>query len=118
MKCPAAGTATKSPAAFAGGAAGGEKAGLNGPFDLFEVWHPKCYSFAMNPITVSDVLDLPIQDRIQLVEAIWDSIAEVPEAVSLSDTQRSELDKRLAAFQECPAVGSPWSEVRARILNA
>ena len=72
----------------------------------------------MNPITVSDVLDLPIQDRIQLVEAIWDSIAEVPEAVELSEIQRSELDKRLAAFEDNPLVGSPWSEVRARISKA
>lgn len=72
----------------------------------------------MNPITVSDVLDLPIQDRIQLVEAIWDSIAEVPEAVELSEIQRAELDKRLAAFKDNPLAGSPWSEVRARILKA
>ena len=72
----------------------------------------------MNPITVSDVLDLPIQDRIQLVEAIWDSIAEVPEAVELSEVQRSELDQRLVAFKANPLAGSPWSEVRARIMKA
>ena len=72
----------------------------------------------MNAITVSDVLGLPIQDRIQLVEAIWDSIAEVPEAVELSEVQRSELDKRLVAFKANPLAGSPWSEVRARIMKA
>ena len=71
----------------------------------------------MNPISVSDILGLPVQDRINLVEAIWDSIAEVPEAVELSDLQRSELDKRLAAFEESPSAGSPWSEVRARIMQ-
>lgn len=72
----------------------------------------------MNPIKVSDILGLSIQDRIHLVEVIWDSIAEVPEAVELSDSQRSELDKRLAAFEENPSAGSPWSEVRARITRA
>lgn len=72
----------------------------------------------MNPITVSDVLELPVQDRIRLVADIWDSIAEVPEAVELSDSQRSELDKRLGAYHENPSLGSPWSEVRARITQA
>lgn len=71
----------------------------------------------MNPISVSDILGLPVQDRINLVEAIWDSIAEVPEAVELSDIQRSELDKRLTAFEEDPSAGSPWSEVRKRITK-
>lgn len=72
----------------------------------------------MNPISISDLLGLPVQDRIHLVEAIWDSIAEVPEAVELSDIQRSELDKRLAAFEKNPSAGSPWPEVRARITQA
>jgi putative addiction module component (TIGR02574 family) len=72
----------------------------------------------MNSIAISDILVLPIQDRIQLVEAIWDSIAEVPEAVVLSDSQRHELDRRLAAYQENPSLGSPWSEVRPRISKA
>ena len=72
----------------------------------------------MNSIAISDIIGLPIQDRIQLVEAIWDSIAEVPEAIELSDSQRSELDKRLAAYQKNPSLGSPWSEVRARITKA
>jgi len=72
----------------------------------------------MSSITVSDILGLSIQDRIHLVEAIWDSIAEIPEAVELSDIQRSELDKRLAAFEDNPLLGSPWSEVRARITQA
>jgi putative addiction module component (TIGR02574 family) len=72
----------------------------------------------MNSINISDIIGLPIQDRIQLVEAIWDSIAEIPEAIELSDSQRSELDKRLAAYQKNSSLGSPWSEVRARITKA
>ena len=85
---------------------------------LFWIYNLKCYSFPMNPITVSDILGLPIQDRIQLVEAIWDRIAEAPEAIELSDSQRAELDKRLATYHENPSLGSPWSEVRTRITRA
>ena len=72
----------------------------------------------MTPITVSDILKLPVQDRIQLVEAIWDSIVDTPEAVALSDSQRAELDQRLAAYHEAPALGALWSEVRARLKRA
>ncbi|WP_082885487.1 addiction module protein [Methylomonas koyamae] len=38
----------------------------------------------MNNISISDILELPIQERIQLVELIWDSIAAVPEALTAS----------------------------------
>ena len=71
----------------------------------------------MNSITVSDILELPLQERIHLVEAIWDSIVEFPEAIELSATQRAELDKRLSAYAENPLAGSPWDDVRARILG-
>ena len=66
--------------------------------------------------SVLDALQLDVAERIKLVEAIWDTIAEVPEAVKLTDAQRQELDKRLAAYYRNPQKGSPWPEVKARIL--
>jgi len=68
-------------------------------------------------ISVSDALELDVRERIRLVEGIWDSIAEVPEAVELSDEQREELDRRLQAYRSDARKGSPWSEVRARIVR-
>jgi putative addiction module component (TIGR02574 family) len=69
-------------------------------------------------ITMSDVLVLSPAERIQLVEDIWDSIAEVPEAVPLTEAQRMDLDARLAAYHADPGAGSKWEEVKARILRA
>jgi len=69
----------------------------------------------MKHISVAEILELPVAERIRLVETIWDSIAEVPEAVDLSEAQRAELDRRLAAYEHDPSLGSPWSEVRSRI---
>lgn len=71
----------------------------------------------MATVRLSDILGLPIDERIRLVEEIWDSIAEVPEAVSLTDAQKDELDRRLAEYEADPSAGAPWAEVRARILN-
>jgi putative addiction module component (TIGR02574 family) len=69
-----------------------------------------------NP-TVADILQLEVSERIQLVEDIWDSIAAVPNAVPLTDTQREELDRRLAAYRASPQSALPWEEVKKRIKH-
>ena len=71
----------------------------------------------MNQISIAEILKLPLAERIRLVELIWDSIAAVPEAVPISDELAVELDRRLAEFEADPEAGSPWEEVRTRILR-
>ena len=70
----------------------------------------------MSKVSVADVLDLSISERIQLVEDIWDSIASIPQSVPLTPGQRAELDRRLEDYRQRPDEGSPWEEVRSRIL--
>ena len=48
----------------------------------------------MKPIRRSDVLELPVSERLELVGDIWDSIAQAPEAVELTEAQRVELERR------------------------
>jgi len=72
----------------------------------------------MSKISVADVLDLSVAERIQLVEDIWDSIAAVPGNPKLTDAQRVELDRRLEAHREDPDSGSPWDVVKQRVLAA
>ena len=67
--------------------------------------------------SAADALDLPVSERIQLVSEIWDSIAECPEQIELSDATRRLLRKRLADFRANPNAGSPWAEVKIRILS-
>ena len=69
----------------------------------------------MKSITLEEVLQLPVPERIRIVEAIWDSIADAPEALELSDEQKAELDRRLEDLEENPGGGSTWTEVRDRI---
>jgi putative addiction module component (TIGR02574 family) len=71
----------------------------------------------MKPIRLSDFLELPVSERLDLVGDIWDSIAQVPDALELTDAQRAELDRRLEAYRRDPKAGSPWLEVKARILS-
>ena len=69
----------------------------------------------MSTLARADILSLSIAERIQLVEDIWDSVAEAPESVPLSDDEKAELDRRLDAYHQDPNEGSPWGMVRERI---
>lgn len=71
----------------------------------------------MSTLVKSDILSLSIPERIQLVEDIWDTIAEVPEEVGLTGEQKAELDRRLDAYLKNPDEGSPWGMIRDRIRN-
>lgn len=68
-------------------------------------------------VSVSDVLKLSIAERIQFVEDVWDSIAAIPRAVSLTLEDKKELDHRLNTYHKNPSVGSPWLEVKKKILS-
>ncbi|MEW6501426.1 MAG: addiction module protein [Thermodesulfobacteriota bacterium] len=69
----------------------------------------------MQAVSKADILKLSVAERILLVEDIWDSIAELPEELTLSEAQQQELDRRLEAYHQDPEAGSPWAEVRERI---
>jgi putative addiction module component (TIGR02574 family) len=58
---------------------------------------------------------LPIVERIRLVEDLWDSIAADQAALSLTDEQRAELDRRLDAYESDGIKGRIASEVIADI---
>jgi len=51
---------------------------------------------AMN---IPDLRDLPLEQRLHLVEDLWDSIAADQGALALTDAQREELDRRLDAYE-------------------
>ena len=66
---------------------------------------------------LSSILELPASERLQLMEAIWDSLVEVPGAVALSDHVREELDRRLEAYYADPESARPWDEVKEELFG-
>ena len=66
---------------------------------------------------LSEILELPADQRLQLVEAIWDSLVEIPEAVPISDDVREELDRRLAAYYDDPSSARPWDEIKDELFG-
>ena len=69
----------------------------------------------MKNLSASAILELSVPERIQLAEDIWDSLLEVPDAVSLTEDQKMELDRRLESYHLNPQQGSPWQEVKKRV---
>jgi len=43
---------------------------------------------------------------------VWDSIAQHPESLSVTEAQRKELDRRFAEHHKNPRAARPWSAVR------
>jgi putative addiction module component (TIGR02574 family) len=58
---------------------------------------------------------LSVAQRMLLVEEIWDSIAEEEGEIPLTEAQRRDLQRRLAAYEANPKAGSSWEEVKARL---
>jgi putative addiction module component (TIGR02574 family) len=64
----------------------------------------------------SEALQLPVEDRLDLAEALWDSLEREPMQLELPAWQREILEERLAADDAAPEAASPWEVVKQRIL--
>lgn len=60
---------------------------------------------------------LPLDERMRIVEDLWDSIAADREALPLTEAQKAELDRRLAAYEADGDRGRPADEVVADIRH-
>ena len=69
----------------------------------------------MKNIPIAGILQLSVQERIRLVELIWDSVAAMPEAVEITPELKAELEARLAEFEENPDAGFSWEQVKSRL---
>jgi len=45
------------------------------------------------------LLELPVEERIRIVEDLWDSIAADQKSLPLTAEQKAELDQRLDAYE-------------------
>jgi putative addiction module component (TIGR02574 family) len=64
-----------------------------------------------------NIAELSAEERLSLLERLWDSLALTPEAIPLTTPQREELDRRLDDLEVEGPVGIPWDEILGRIRN-
>jgi len=62
-----------------------------------------------------DIASLTFEERLQLLDELWESLSRTPDAIPLTEPQRKELDRRLDELEREGPVGIPWDEVLARI---
>lgn len=69
----------------------------------------------MNTQLLSEAKNLALDERIELVEAIWDSVALEAHSIPMPQSHQHLINERLAQFTANPSAGSSWEEVRARL---
>jgi len=66
--------------------------------------------------TLTELTALPIEDRLRVVESLWDSIPAAS-PVEVSPAQLAELQRRIAAHQRSPAQLITWDEILHRLRD-
>ncbi len=79
---------------------------------------PFCLEALMASVSLHDLgIDrLSIEERLQVAEAIWDSVVHDVETTPLPDWQKAELERRLADSVANPDAVRPWADVEAEAL--
>jgi len=67
--------------------------------------------------TLAQVRTLSVDDRIRLVQAIWDSISAEPEQLELTEAQQLELSRRLEDHEVNPQAVISWQDIKAQALS-
>jgi len=64
-----------------------------------------------------NIAGLTVEERLQLLEELWENLSATPDAIPLTNAQREELDRRLDELDRDGPVGIPWEEVLDRIRS-
>ena len=67
----------------------------------------------MNGDLLAEALKLSPSDRLELIEALWDTLSE--DDLPVTPEERALLDERLADLERNPDAQSSWPEVKARL---
>lgn len=59
---------------------------------------------------------LSAAERFAVMQDLWDSLAEEVEKSPLTDAQKQEVDRRLAAHRANPQAAIPWEQVESEAL--
>jgi putative addiction module component (TIGR02574 family) len=60
---------------------------------------------------------LDTEEKLELLEILWGDVADNPEALELTETQRRLLDERLRQHAESPDDVLDWDDVQAEALR-
>jgi putative addiction module component (TIGR02574 family) len=66
---------------------------------------------------VEQAMGLSVEEKLQLISTLWDSMARKPEGIPVPDWQMEELERRIESQRTNPQPGQPWDEVKREIID-
>ena len=60
---------------------------------------------------------LPVAERLELIEVLWDSLGDQRDEIPLLDWHREEIDRRIDNLAAGTSSSEPWDVVRRRIVG-
>lgn len=64
----------------------------------------------------SEIFTLPVEQRLDLVQRLWDSVRDEIEAMPLTAVQRAEVERRIAEIDSGAAHCESFDAVMKRLL--
>ena len=61
---------------------------------------------------LQEIKDWPADDRMRLVETVWNGLVESGVEPPLTDAQKADLDRRLQALEAAPQDVVAWEDVQ------
>jgi putative addiction module component (TIGR02574 family) len=65
-------------------------------------------------LTKDEIFDLPVSERLHLIESLWESIN--PNDLPVPESHQRALDAALADYRRNPDEGRSWDEVRDELF--
>ena len=62
-----------------------------------------------------DLDSLTADEKLELIDRLWDSLGSEPDHLPLTPAQRAELDRRLEEEEALGEAGESWPDVRRQI---
>ncbi len=69
----------------------------------------------MNAAIAKEVAGLSLDQRLELIGEIWNTLAVAPESVPVPESHRVELARRVAVHRAAPDELISWDEVEAQV---
>lgn len=71
----------------------------------------------MSTALIDELRSLPLSERLDLVELLWDSIAADSDSIPLTDAQAQLIDERLESHRKDPKSGTSWESLRSELKS-
>ena len=72
----------------------------------------------MSDADIDEILKLPAEDKLRLVELLWESLSATPSLVPLGDAHRAAIDEALAEHRQNPDDVMTFDQVLSEVRCA